>query len=313
MRLWLDDNIKENLKACNDEENYFKLQLVEYKLKIKRLKQLVLPHLPNDFNLEHFIENQSGLPTIYAITPTYLRPTQKAELTRLSQSFLLIPNFHWIVVEDSREKTDKVSKLLRRSSLSYTHLNIATPAKYKLSDVDPSWLKPRGVIQRNLGITWLREHFTPKTANGVVYFADDDNTYDIRLFEEMRYTKRVSVWPVGLVGGLLLEGPVVQNNTVTGWITAWKTNRPFAIDMAGFAVNLSFLLEHPKASYNLTVPRGYQESYFLQKLVSLDQLEPKASKCTMVLVWHTRTEKAKLNNELVLQQRGQHSNHGVEV
>lgn len=42
-------------------------------------------------------------------------------------------------------------------------------------------VKPKGVANRNGTIGWLRQHAT----EGVVYFADDDNTYDIRLFEEV--------------------------------------------------------------------------------------------------------------------------------
>jgi beta-1,3-glucuronyltransferase len=40
--------------------------------------------------------------------------------------------------------------------------------------------KPRGVSNRNRGLQWLRAN----AKSGVFYFADDDNTYDIRLFEE---------------------------------------------------------------------------------------------------------------------------------
>ena len=40
---------------------------------------------------------------------------------------------------------------------------------------------PRGVSNRNEAMDWIREHVT----EGVVYFADDDNSYDIRLFEEV--------------------------------------------------------------------------------------------------------------------------------
>lgn len=98
----------------------------------------------------------------------------------------------------------------------------------------------------------------------------------------MRYTKKVSVWPVGLVGGLMIERPLVKNGKVVGWNTLWKTNRPFPIDMAGFAVNLTLLLEHPEAGFSLSVPRGYQESKLLKDIVTIDQLEPKADNCTKV-------------------------------
>ena len=43
---------------------------------------------------------------IYVITPTYSRPVQKAELTRLATVFVMVPNLHWIVVEDSPQKTN---------------------------------------------------------------------------------------------------------------------------------------------------------------------------------------------------------------
>ena len=41
--------------------------------------------------------------------------------------------------------------------------------------------KPRGVAGRNAGISWVVNN----TSQGVVYFADDDNSYDIRLFNEV--------------------------------------------------------------------------------------------------------------------------------
>ena len=116
------------------------------------------------------------LPYIYVITPTYTRMVQKAELTRLSQTLRLVHNLHWILVEDSREKTELVTKFLMQCQFSYTHLTITQTIKDKTR---------RGVLQRNIGLMWLRAN---NVTNGVVYFADDDNTYDVRLFEEVRVT-----------------------------------------------------------------------------------------------------------------------------
>lgn len=42
----------------------------------------------------------STLPTIYFVTPTYPRREQIAELTRLGQTLMHVPNIHWIVADD---------------------------------------------------------------------------------------------------------------------------------------------------------------------------------------------------------------------
>ncbi|KAJ1108730.1 hypothetical protein NDU88_006100 [Pleurodeles waltl] len=252
------------------------------------------------------------LPTIYIITPTFARLVQKAELIRLSQTLLHVKNLHWIVVEDAAAKTPLVSDLLAHGGIKYTHLQVETPKDFKLKESDPNWLKPRGVEQRNLGLQWLREN-RELSEEGVVYFADDDNTYSLKLFDEMRHTKRVSVWPVGLVGGLRFERPLVENGKVTGFYTAWKPNRPFPMDMAGFAISLQLLLANREAKFDLHVERGYLESSLLQSLVSMEELEPKAENCSKVLVWHTRTEKPKMKQEDVLQKQGIGSDPGVEV
>ena len=55
-----------------------------------------------------------------------------------------------------------------------------------MKETDPNWLKPRGVLQRNAGLDWLKQ--TARTRHlepAVVYFADDDNTYSLQLFEEV--------------------------------------------------------------------------------------------------------------------------------
>lgn len=127
----------------------------------------------------------SRLPVIFAITPTYRRFLQKAELTRTAQTLKHVKNLHWIVVEDSHERTNLVKRFLSHSGLNYTHLNTRTPVEMRRARNKPRWTKSRGVEQRNTGIDWLRENINPNLTKGVVYFADDDNTYDIRLFEEV--------------------------------------------------------------------------------------------------------------------------------
>ena len=141
---------------------------------------------------------------IFIVTPTYARPVQKAELTRLSQTLMLVPNIHWIVVEDRANTSSLVSKLLVNSGLPHTHLTSLTPDIDKLEDDDPRWSKPRGVSQRNTALHWLRSKYKNTSASGVLYFADDDNTYDIRLFEEVCVCKHGSVW---FVPGCPLTSP----------------------------------------------------------------------------------------------------------
>ena len=45
---------------------------------------------------------------------------------------------------------------------------------------------PKGVSNRNKGLRWIVENANRSTdESGVIYFADDDNTYDVRLFDEV--------------------------------------------------------------------------------------------------------------------------------
>ncbi|XP_063173101.1 galactosylgalactosylxylosylprotein 3-beta-glucuronosyltransferase 3 [Candoia aspera] len=291
----------QHLKAASDLIHAKEKRLSQLQREVKRLQ-----------GLEKLPEPVEGTPVIYVITPTYARLVQKAELVRLSQTLMLVKNLHWIVVEDSPSKTQLVSELLAQSRLPFTHLHAETPKEHKRKESDPNWLKPRGVEQRNLGLQWLREN-RRLADTGVVYFADDDNTYSLRLFDEIRSTKRVSVWPVGLVGGLRFERPLVENGKVVGFYTAWKPNRPFPVDMGGFAVALSLLLANREARFDLLAERGYLESSLLQSLVSMEELEPKADNCTKVLVWHTRTEKPKMKQEELLQKQGLGSDPSIEV
>jgi hypothetical protein len=136
-------------------------------------------------SLEKMTKTREDIPTIFLVTPTFKRFVQKAELTRVSQAFKGVQNLHWILVEDSSRKTKLVEQFLKTSGLKYTHLNIRTPDMLRKQKGDFRRFKPRGVYQRNVGIQWLRDNVDPDDTPGVVYFADDDNTYDSRIFEEV--------------------------------------------------------------------------------------------------------------------------------
>lgn len=228
--------------------------------------------------------NSDNIPEpLYIITPTYRRPEQIPELTRMSHTLMLVKNVHWLVIEDARVATKQVTRLLKRTGLKFEHLTAPMPEKYK----QKKGAKPRGVSNRNRGLQWIRANAT----NGVFYFADDDNTYDIALFDEIRKTKRVSMFPVGLCTKFGLSSPIIKNEKFVGFYDGWIAGRKFPVDMAGFAVNVKFLLQRPNAS--MPFKAGYEEDGFLKSLAPFEpkEIEFLADNCTKVLAWHTQTKK----------------------
>ncbi|GMT14168.1 hypothetical protein PFISCL1PPCAC_5465, partial [Pristionchus fissidentatus] len=127
---------------------------------------------------------------------------------------------HWIVVEDAEMTSKSVYAIIKRSRVQHTHIAVPTPTVNKLKPTDPNWLLPRGVPQRNAALEYIRNNLGA-SRTGVVYFGDDDNVYDWRLFDEMRKVKRVGVWPVGVVGGLMAEHAVI--NTEGTVVFVWHT------------------------------------------------------------------------------------------
>jgi len=232
----------------------------------------------------HFFNNITAndnktLPVIYFVTPTYGRSVQIAELTRLGQTLVSVPALHWILVEDSNSCNPVIGNLLRRLGVSFTHLASEMPAQFLKHKI-----KPRGVANRRAALDWIRQNVN----QGVLYFGDDDNTYDFRLFEEIRDTQNVSMFPVGLIGDYSVSAPVVSEGKIVGFYDSWPAGRRFAVDMAGFAVNIKLLHKHPNAT--IIYKAGYEEDTFLKDLiVSYDEIQPKAQNCTQILVWHTKT------------------------
>lgn len=130
----------------------------------------------------------------------------------------------------------------------------------------------------------------------------------------MRQTKKISMFPVGLVTSFGVSSPIVRHGSIDGFYDGWIGGRKFPVDMAGFAVNVKFFLSRPKAK--MPFSPGYEEDGFLKSLAPFDlkEIELLASNCTevgtipytidralsltaqpgcllQILVWHTQTKK----------------------
>lgn len=199
-------------------------------------------------------------------------------------------------------------RVLSFAGIPYTHIASPMPAFYRTKK-----LVPRGVANRRAALAWIRNN---NKKSGVLYFGDDDNTFDLKLFSEIRTTKKVSMFPVGLIGDYAVSTPVVKNvsmrasaitrelyptaylslpklqGKVEGFFDSWPAKRKWPVDMAGFAVSLEYMAASP----NVTMPfkAGYEEDEFLKSIgLRMQDIEPKASNCTEVLVWHTQTKNNK--------------------
>jgi len=294
----------------------FGLIVHKFRLQIEERQQVIDMRDSEIFALKEklsrlqFSTPLSNLASVFVITPTYARPVQQAELVRLLNCFRQVPNLHWIIVEDASSKSKLVTSILQEFPHNSTHLNILTPEHQKIQPKEAWYKKPRGVFQRNLALSWLRAN--TDGVQGIFYFADDDNTYTVDLFEEIRNTKKVSIFPVGLVGGVLAEKPAVKDGKVVGFEVGWGADRKFATDMAGFAVNLQYFKEHKDVQFPPKVRIGRLETDFLNALISVQELEPVSM--GRLLVWHTRTEKPNLNREeYFVKKFGHNSDFGLEL
>uniref|UniRef100_A0A336LV95 Galactosylgalactosylxylosylprotein 3-beta-glucuronosyltransferase n=1 Tax=Culicoides sonorensis TaxID=179676 RepID=A0A336LV95_CULSO len=228
----------------------------------------------------------NDLPLIYFVTPTYPRREQIPELIRLSQTLLHIKNIHWIVADDTDICNNFLDSILSRSGIPFTHLASPMPEHYR-SIKGPA---PRGVANRRAALNWLRNN---NKRNGVLYFGDDDNTFDLRLFNEIRFTKYVSMFPVGLIGQYAISAPIVKKGQIIGFFDSWPAKRLWPVDMAGFAINLEVIFQNPNAT--MPYKAGYEEDEFLKSIdLKIENIEPKANNCTEVLVWHTQTKNTKV-------------------
>ncbi|CAD5232388.1 unnamed protein product [Bursaphelenchus xylophilus] len=221
---------------------------------------------------------------IVIITPTMQRPERIADLTMLSQTLSQVPNIHWILVEDGDAPNPIVPKFLSMFKIPYTYLHTTNQG-----------LPCRGWAQRNVAMDYLRRNRGKFADDTVVYFGDDDNSYDLRLFE--RYIRKVDymgVWAVGLPGNALVEHPLVKNGKVVGWHSAFRPDRNFGTDMAGFALNIDVIVKS-NASFNLHCAGTMPEDCLLTQMkIDKSRITPFGWEGDEkeILIWHRKTEAA---------------------
>ena len=258
----------------------FLLSYTYHQMAVRDVTSLTRPQYQQRFSAVRQYSDviKSHSPTVYVITPTYERSSQRPDVTRLAQTLMLVNDVHWILVEDSPKKTVFIQNLLKDMRKKYTHLNVVTSSMTYL----------RGMHQRNAGLKWL---LAENITDGVIYFADDDNSYDRRLFDDIRTTEKVGMFPVGNFDSVL-STPVVKNGRLVDFADPWIATRKWPIDMAVFCVNIRFWRERGSPLFTTRTP-GYQETSFLTSLnLTRSEVEPKAKNATEIWAWHTKTVKA---------------------
>jgi galactosylgalactosylxylosylprotein 3-beta-glucuronosyltransferase 3 len=94
--------------------------------------------------------------TIYIITPTYYRLSQKADLTRMANTLRLVTDIFWLLVEDADQTSDSIAELLIQSRLPHAYIAAKTPIDLRFNESDSNWKDPHGVVQRNAALDWIR-------------------------------------------------------------------------------------------------------------------------------------------------------------
>lgn len=209
----------------------------------------------------------SALPRLFILTCTYARPRREEFLRRCLGIFQQVANLHWMVVEDGSATDPAVTQLLAQSGIEHSYFH-AGPSH--------DW----GGSQKE----FILDHLRQQNLEGIAYFADDDNGYDPRLFDEIRKTQRISVFPVGDLGPTGIEKPSVRKGRIVRWISDWK-DRSYPIDTGGFAFHTSLLRDTTGSLWPFKGRGG--ETQLLQKLVrDMHDFEPLCDDCRQCYVIH---------------------------
>ena len=117
---------------------------------------------------------------------------------------------------------------------------------------------------------------------------------------QIRKTKTVSAFPVGIVAGQYVSTPVLdKNGKFIKFFDGWNGGRKYIIDMAGFAVGVNHYVKmadkFKETKSNDTImrfKRGYEENSFLRNMhVPPKNLEFLCDDCQKVHMWLSCTFK----------------------
>lgn len=206
---------------------------------------------------------------IIVVTATYKRFERIPMISHLMSILNRRDDVVWIVVEDGKEKDEKLVEILPEYAI---YLNIGPT-------------KDGGNVQRNLAL----EYIVDNQLDGVVYNADDDNRYLDGLFDEIKKTKKISIFPVGNLGPNGVERPVLEDGKFVRWDANWL-DRKFPVDMAGFAFHSS-LLKNLKRPIWIHKGMGGESELISKMISSVDEFEFLCKDCTEVCVWHNELKK----------------------
>ncbi|KAK4293742.1 hypothetical protein Pmani_033583 [Petrolisthes manimaculis] len=208
--------------------------------------------------------------TIYLVTNTWARPSQMANMVQLAQTLLLVSDLHWVVTEETHSENSMLLQYLLSTQLRFTYLRAPLPSAMG------SWPdKPHGVPGRRLALAWIRHN----VVRGVVTFSHDHYIYDYRLFDEIRWTKRVSVFPVGDVTRRDVLTPVVRSGRLVSWYGLGDSTHTFPTHYENFAIAVGVFKWRRRANFAWTTQFG-EEDIVARLGVKQQNLELMAQQCT---------------------------------
>uniref|UniRef100_A0A0D9UWZ5 Glycosyltransferases n=1 Tax=Leersia perrieri TaxID=77586 RepID=A0A0D9UWZ5_9ORYZ len=138
--------------------------------------------------------------------------SQEASLMRLGHTLRLVaPPLLWIVVgARNTTATARAVHALRGSRVMFRHLTYDAENFTGLAGDEVEY-------QRNLALSHIQLHRLP----GIVHFAGAGSVYDLRFFEQLRRTRGIAAWPIGIVSSadqtVAVEGPTCNSSQITGW------------------------------------------------------------------------------------------------